>query len=224
MRNIVDKCLYRVAPMIYPVKPMITRVVSVAAIAILFGTPISAQRASYWQTSAAQETNGREEPAKAYFTDVVLMNQDGQEMRLFSDLIKGKTVIIIPFFTSCTGACPVMNQNLAKIQDRLGDRLGKDAYMISISVDPATDTVQKLQEYAKKMNARPGWFFLSGKRENVEFALKKLGQFVENREDHSNIMIIGNERTGLWKKAFSLASSESLMPIVESVLNDKGEK
>lgn len=143
---------------------------------------------------------------------------------MFSDLIKGKTVIIIPFFTSCTGACPVMNQNLAKIQDWLGDRLGKDAHMISISVDPATDTVPKLQEYAKKMGARPGWFFLSGKRENVEFALKKLGQYVEAREAHSNIMIIGNTKTGLWKKAFSLASSEALISIVESVLNDKGEQ
>jgi len=117
-----------------------------------------------------------------------------------------------------------MNQNLAKIQDWLGDRLGKDAYMISISVDPATDTVPKLQEYAKKFGARPGWFFLSGKRENVEFALMKLGQYVDAREDHSNIMIIGNAKTGLWKKAFGLASSDALIKVVDSVLNDKGDK
>ena len=195
------------------------------AIAILFGAPpLPGGCAHYPHTAAAQELNDREKLAKTYFTDVLLVNQNGQEMRLFSDLIRGKTVIIIPFFTSCTGACPVMNQNLGKIQDWLGDKLGKDAYMISITVDPATDTVPKLQEYAKKFNARPGWFFLSGKRENVEFALTKLGQYVKNREDHSNIMIIGNEKTGLWKKAFSLAPSESLISIVDSVLNDKGEK
>jgi len=194
------------------------------AIAILFGTPpLPGECAHYPDNAAAQELNDREKLAKTYFTDVLLVNQSGQEMRLFSDLIRGKTVIIIPFFTSCTGACPVMNQNLAKIQDWLGDRLGKDAYMISISVDPTTDTVPKLQEYASKFGARPGWFFLSGKRENVEFALLKLGQQVKNREDHSNIMIIGNEKTGLWKKAFSLAASEALISIVDSVLNDKGE-
>lgn len=205
-------------------KNMILRVVFGIAIAIIFLTlPFPGHFLPGSHTTASQAQKGPEDPARTYFTDVVLVNQDGQEMRLFSDLIKDRTVIIIPFFTSCTGACPVMNQNLAKIQDWLGDRLGKQAYMISISVDPTMDTVAKLQEYAKKFGARPGWFFLSGKRENVEFALKKLGQYVETREDHSNIMIIGNQKTGLWKKAFSLASSESLIPLVESVMNDKGE-
>jgi protein SCO1/2 len=164
-----------------------------------------------------------EPPAQKYFTDVVLLNQAGKPMRLYSDLIKGRTVIIIPFFTTCTGACPVMNQNLAKIQDWLGDRLGKDAHLISISVDPTTDTVPMLRAYAQQFNARPGWYFLGGKRENVDLALKKLGQFVEAREDHMNLMIIGNEKTGLWKKAFGLADSDSLIRVVDSVLSDKGE-
>jgi protein SCO1/2 len=162
-------------------------------------------------------------PARQYFTDVVLLNQHGSSLRFYTDLIKGKTVIIIPFFTSCTGACPVMNQNLAKIQDWLGDRLGKDAHILSVSVDPSTDTVAALRAYAAQYNARPGWHFLGGTRENVALALKKLGQYVDAREDHTNLMIIGNERTGLWKKAFGLADSDALIGIVDSVLNDKGE-
>lgn len=207
-------------------KSMISGLVRGTATAILLGILPFPGNCSPSRYAVAQELlNVQEESAsKKYFTDVVLVNQNGKEMRLYSDLIRGKTVIIIPFFTSCTGACPVMNQNLAKIQDWLGDRLGKDAYMISISVDPATDTVTKLQEYAGKFGAKPGWYFLSGKPENVKFALMKLGNYVETRENHNNIMIIGNERTGLWKKAFSLAASESLISIVESVLNDKGEK
>jgi protein SCO1/2 len=52
--------------------------------------------------------------------------------------------------------------------------------------------------------------------------LKKLGQFVEDKNDHLNIFIIGNERTGLWKKAFGLAKSEELIKVVDSVLDDKG--
>lgn len=162
-------------------------------------------------------------PARQYFTDVVLVNQDGASMRFYSDLIKGRTVIAIPFFTECTGACPVMNQTLAQIQDWLGDRLGREAVIVSMSVDPATDTVPVLREYAKHYNARPGWHFLGGRRENVELALRKLGQSVEVRENHTNIMIIGNERTGLWKKAFALADAASLIRVVSSVLNDAGE-
>src|SRR5262245_3799667 len=165
----------------------------------------------------------QDNPAGQYFTDVVLTDQDGKSLRFYTDLIKDKTVIIIPFFTSCTGACPVMNQNLAKIQDWLGGRLGRDANILSVSVDPSTDTVAALRAYAAQYNARPGWHFLGGRRENVELALKKLGQYVEVREDHTNLMIIGNEKTGLWKKAFGLADGAALIGIVDSVLNDKGE-
>jgi protein SCO1 len=173
----------------------------------------------------AQSAAGATQPsaAAAYFTDVVLVNQYGKPMRFYSDLIKGHTVIVIPFFTSCTGACPVINRNLAKIQAWLGDRLGKDAHIISLSVDPSTDTVDRLRAYAERVEARPGWFFLGGTRENVDVALTKLGQRVKTPEAHTNLMIVGNETTGLWKKAFSLADPASLISIVESVVDDKGD-
>jgi protein SCO1/2 len=88
-------------------------------------------------------------------------------------------------------------------------------------VDPTVDTPTNLNAYAKKLHAKPGWYFLTGAKENVDFALKKIGQFVDDKQDHLNIFIIGNERTGLWKKAFGLAKSEELVKVVESVLNDQ---
>ena len=167
---------------------------------------------------AAQQPE--QSPAEKYFTDTVLINQDGEKMRLYSDLLKGKTIIINSFFATCTGSCLPMTRNLEKVQQALGNRLGEDAYIISISVDPTVDTPAKLKAYAKKLNARPGWYFMTGDKESVDFALKKLGQFVDNKENHTNIFIIGNERTGLWKKAFGLAKIEDLMKVVDSVLND----
>ena len=163
------------------------------------------------------------EPSEAqkYFTDTVLINQDGEKMRFYSDLLKGKTVIIDSFFATCQATCLPMNRNLEKVQEALGDRLGKDAYIISISVDPAVDTPPALKAYAQKLNARPGWYFLTGDKASVDFVLKKLGQFVDNKQDHLNLFIIGNERTGLWKKAFGLAKSEELVKVVDSVINDK---
>lgn len=159
--------------------------------------------------------------AQKYFTDTVLINQDGDKMRFYSDLVKGKTVIIDSFFATCQGSCLPMNRNLEKVQEALGDRLGKDAYILSISVDPTVDTPPALKAYAKKLNARPGWYFLTGDKASVDFMLKKLGQFVDNKQDHLNIFIIGNDRTGLWKKAFGLAKSEEIVKVVESVINDK---
>jgi protein SCO1 len=160
-------------------------------------------------------------PAHKYFTDVVLINHNGEKVRFYTDLLAGKVVIINSFFATCKGVCLPMNRNLEKIQEALGDRIGKDVYIISISVDPTVDTPPRLKEYAKKLNARPGWSFLTGDKQNVEFALKKLGHFVSERENHLNIFIIGNERTGLWKKAIGLAPSDQLVKVVESVLNDK---
>jgi len=159
--------------------------------------------------------------AQKYFTDVVLINQNGEKMRFYSDLLQGKVVIINSFFATCQGSCLPMSRNLEKVQQALGGHVGKDVFILSISVDPLVDTPRALKEYATKLNARPGWYFLTGDNENVEFALKKLGHFVADKQDHLNIFIIGNERTGLWKKAFGLAQSDELIKVVESVLNDQ---
>jgi protein SCO1/2 len=167
------------------------------------------------------DATGEQTKAQKYFTDVVLLNQHNEKMRLYSDLLKGKVVIINAFFATCQGSCLPMNRNLEKVQEALGDRLGKEVSIISISVDPTVDTPASLKEYAKKLNARPGWYFLTGDKKNVDLALYKLGQFVENKENHLNVFIIGNERTGLWKKAFGLARSDELIKVVLSVVNDQ---
>jgi protein SCO1/2 len=160
-------------------------------------------------------------PAHKYFTDVTLVNQNGEKMRFYSDLLEGKVVVINSFFATCQGSCLPMNRNLEKVQEALGDRVGKDVRIISISVDPTVDSPASLKEYAKKLHAKAGWYFLTGDKQNVDFALNKLGQFVDDKQQHLNIIIIGNERTGLWKKAFGLARSDELVKVVESVLNDQ---
>jgi cytochrome oxidase Cu insertion factor (SCO1/SenC/PrrC family) len=169
----------------------------------------------------ARREEPRESQAQHYFTDVPLIDQDGATMRLYSDLLKGKTVVINSFFTSCEGSCPVMAAAFVEIQKALGDRLGKDVNLISVSVDPETDTPRRLKEYAQRFGARPGWYFLTGEKSDVEAALRKLGFYVENRGDHLNLFIIGNESTGLWKKAFGLANPSELVAVVNSVVSDR---
>ena len=164
----------------------------------------------------------QESAAQKWFSDVELLDQDGRKVRFYSDLLKGKTVVINAFFTTCTSVCPPMNRNMEKIQEALGDRLGKDVFLLSISVDPATDTPPRLKEYAQKFHAKAGWTFLTGKKENVDWALYKVGQYVESKDEHTTVIIVGNEPTGLWKKAFGLAKADDLIQIVNSVANDKG--
>jgi protein SCO1/2 len=101
-------------------------------------------------------------------------------------------VIINSFFASCTGSCP------------------------------ETDTPPKLKEYAERMGAKQGWYFLTGTRAEVDAALRKIGQYAEAREMHKNIIIAGNDRTGLWKKAMGVAKADEVYEVVASVVDDRG--
>ncbi len=202
-------------------KKAITSSLTTIFVLFILCSSLMAQEASQpnKQTPSADGESG----GKKYFTDVLLTNQNGEKMRFYSDLLQGKVVVINSFFATCAGSCLPLTRNLEKLQKALGPHMGEDVYFLSISVDPTVDTPASLKAYAKKLNAGPGWYFLTGDKANVDFALKKIGQFVDNKTDHLNIFIIGNERTGLWKKAFGLAREDELMKVVESVLNDKGQ-
>src|SRR5213080_1947542 len=80
------------------------------------------------------------EPVASRFPNVALRTQDNRAVRFYDDIVKDRLVIISFMFTSCTSQCPRSTANLAKVQDALGDRLGRDVFMASISVDPERDT------------------------------------------------------------------------------------
>lgn len=124
-------------------------------------------------------------------------------------------------FTTCTGACPVMIANLLKVQEYLGDRVSKDINMISISVDPGVDSPSVMKKYATNFKARAGWYFLTGNKADVDLVLGKLGGFVENKNEHLNLLLIGNLETGDWMKVFAMAKPSE---IVDSVLKVAGSK
>lgn len=166
---------------------------------------------------------GGSEAARSYFTDTVLVDQDGREVRFYSDLVAGHVVVIQSIFTECTGVCPVMSKKYQALQRHLGDRVGRDVHLISISVDPETDTPERLKEFAERFDAGPGWHLLTGSKENVKLVLGRLGQWTDDREEHQTILLVGNDRTGLWKKAFGLAKTEELLEIVDSVVRDTGD-
>jgi protein SCO1/2 len=162
-------------------------------------------------------------PAAQYFKDIVLTDQNGNRVRLYEDVMKDRTIVMNSFFATCKGACPIMTATYTALQARFADHLGKDLMFVSITVDPTNDTPPKLAEYARKAKAKPGWLLLTGSKDEVTRALKKIGQYSETPEEHMNIMIVGNDRTGLWKKAFALAKQDDIAGIINSVLNDRGD-
>ncbi|MEM7349502.1 MAG: SCO family protein [Acidobacteriota bacterium] len=172
---------------------------------------------------AANRARADPAAAREYFTDIPLTDQDGQPRRLYSDLLRDRVVVISAMFTDCQGVCPVTMGNLAKLQRWLGPRLGKDVYLLSLTVDRENDSPARLKAYAERFNARPGWYFLTGPPENLDAVLRKLGLHTRARESHSPIFLVGNVATGLWKKTPGMAPAAGLIDVVDSVLADRME-
>jgi cytochrome oxidase Cu insertion factor (SCO1/SenC/PrrC family) len=149
-------------------------------------------------------------PGASYFTNLVLLTQDNRPVHFYDDLMKDKVVLINFVFTTCKGACSPMTANLAKVQQYLGAHLGKEIVMLSVSVDPTTDTPAALKKYADLFKAQPGWYFLTGKKENVDWVLYKLGGYVEDKNQHGLALIIGNEATGDWVKMHAMAKPSDI--------------
>jgi len=95
--------------------------------------------------------------------------------------------------------------------------VGRDIFFVSITVDPEQDTPARLKEFAAQFHPRPGWSFVSGDKQNVEQVLHKLGQYVEEKQDHSTILLAGHDSTGYWKKLLSLAKTEDLVHSIEDL-------
>ncbi len=159
--------------------------------------------------------------ASSYFPNTTLLTQDGKEVRFYEDLLKGKIVLINFVFTTCKGTCSPMTANLAKVQSYLGEHVGREVMMISVSVDPETDTPAVLKKYADSFKAQPGWYFLTGKKENVTEVLRKLGGFVEDKNEHSLVLIVGNEATGDWMKLLAMANPKEISDAVMRLIASK---
>lgn len=140
----------------------------------------------------------------SHFPNVELVTHDGRKVRLYDDLLKGKTVAVNTFFADCGDVCPLSTAKMLELKKLLGDRVGKDVFFYSISVDPDNDTPEALKAYAERFHTGPGWVFLTGKGEDVRLAIRKLGlgtvQATSPRDSHSTTLMVGHEPTGQWMK------------------------
>jgi protein SCO1/2 len=158
------------------------------------------------------------ETPKSYFPNISLLTQDGEPVRFYDDLVKGKVVLINFMFTTCAGVCSPMTANLSKVQKYLGESVGRDVVMLSISVDPATDTPGVLKKYAQSFKAERGWYFLTGRKENVDAVLAKLGGYTEDKMRHSSVLIIGDEAAGDWMKTHAMSKPSEIAEAVRRLV------
>jgi len=137
---------------------------------------------------------------KDYFPNLPVVTQEGKTLRFYDDVIKGKIVVMSFIYTGCRDICPITTSRLAQIEEKLGDRVGRDIFINSISVDPETDTPDRLKKYAEAFHAGPGWLFLTGRLADIRAINGKFGERMRSLSEHRNEIVLGNDATGDWQR------------------------
>src|ERR1044072_1444738 len=135
-----------------------------------------------------------------FLPNLPVPDQDGRQLRFYDDLIKDKIVVIMFIYTSCTDICPITTARMTQIEDKLVDVLGRDIFIVSLTVDPVTDTPERLKAYSKAFGTGPGWSFVTGRPEDIRAINYRLGERSKVLSAHRNEIVLGNDRTGEWQR------------------------
>jgi cytochrome oxidase Cu insertion factor (SCO1/SenC/PrrC family) len=145
--------------------------------------------------------------------DTVVFDQNGRRLNFYTDLVKGKTVLINFIFTTCTTICPPLTATFRRVQQELGERAGREVQLISVSVDPTVDVPERLKAFAANFKAGPGWSFVTGSRQDIDELLKALGAYVGDKNDHTPMILVGNDAAQFWTRTYGLASPANLVKL-----------
>jgi protein SCO1 len=155
-------------------------------------------------------------PGASYFPNSIVQTHDGRSLRFYDDVVRGKVVVFNMMYAVCTGICPGNTANLREVQARLGSRLGKDVYMVSMTLSPESDTPEVLADYVESYGIQPGWLFLTGKPKDMDAIRRKLGFFNDNPAidsdlaNHTGMLRLGNEPLDRWSMMPALARPEQI--------------
>jgi mono/diheme cytochrome c family protein len=135
-----------------------------------------------------------------YFTNLSVTTQDGVTAPFYDTFIKGRIVVFSFIYLNCNDICPLTTSRVAKIAEKLGDAVGRDVFIYSITMDPERDTPDALKMHAEAFGAGKGWTFLTGKPEDINRIRWLLGERSRKLTEHRNDLVLGNDVTGEWSR------------------------
>jgi protein SCO1 len=184
------------------------------------------------EKTPAGNTSARERIRKRHFPNVLLTAHTGKQVRFYDDLIRDKIVVINFMYVKCDGVCPGITANLARLQNLLGARLGRDIFMYSFTLKPEEDSPKVLQRYASAYRVKKGWTFLTGTPGDMELLRRSLG-FTDpdpgldaDKSNHIGNIRYGNEARQLWGSCPGLSRASWMAESISWVdwpKNGKGE-
>jgi len=185
---------------------------------LALAAPVSAAEDHSHHHHAPQQ-QGAEKPAavQVKYGDTVLTDQNGRKVKLKSEVLGDKLVVMDFAYTNCTTVCPVLTALMAQVQTQLGEAAGKEVALVTITVDPARDTPARMKEYAAKHGAKPGWLWLTGPTGTVNEVLKGFDAYAPNFEDHPPLVLVGDTKTGEWTRFFGFSDPKDIVAKVNEL-------
>lgn len=152
-----------------------------------------------------------EEKARKFFTDLEVIDQNGNKLRFYSDVLKGRVVLVNFIFTNCEYACPMLAQRLKQARAMMVPAIKDEVWFVSVSVDPERDTPEAMKKFAKRQGVDESrWIFLTGDKQNLETIVRKLGQYTPDVEAHTTLMLAGNTITRHWTRVLPMVPPEGI--------------
>ncbi len=148
---------------------------------------------------------------------VSLVRDDAKTVSLPDELDDGRPVVLDFIFTTCSTICPVLSQNFALLQRKLGadrDRV----HMVSISIDPEQDTPARLAEYAKKFKAGPQWQHYTGTAEASVAVQRAFDAYRGDKMNHTPVTFLRSAPGRPWVRIDGFATSDELAAEVRGLL------
>ena len=182
-----------------------------------------------WAQAAAgnyawPQVSARETIRQRYFPDILLRTHENKSVRFYEDCLKDKFVTLNFMYINCPdGTCPLTTHNLVRVQQLLKERVGRDIFMYSITLDPQHDTPDLLKRYAKSYGVGPGWLFLRAEPKETELLRRKLGFYARNpktdakKSNHVAMVRFGDEPRQLWSTTSAMIAPATVVRQILSV-------
>ena len=168
-------------------------VIAVLVIAVLATAPSFAQHEHHHHAPPQPPQPGTQHPAAPrHVPDVQVVTSDGETVRFYSDLVRGRVTAVNFIFTSCTTVCPLMGVRFAQLQPLLPEGVT----LVSVSIDPTNDTPARLDAWARRVGAKPGWTLVTGAKADIDDLLRSLGTQIADPASHTPLVLILDDRAG----------------------------
>lgn len=148
--------------------------------------------------------------------DIILTDQDGEDVK-FTELVNQDRPVLLDFiYATCTTICPILSASYSNLQRKLGEQSNR-IQLISISIDPEHDQPLVMKEYLERYQAKEGWSYLTGNRQDIDQAMHAFDAYVANKMSHYPLTLIKVPGKPEWVRLYGLIGTKELIGEIEQL-------